>query len=186
MIEPVARGVKVVIRVKRIEDAEDDHRWRADPELAELDAAPPLRQPLQDYIRDFRNELQHPTPWVRRYAIDTLDGRHIGNCMMYDIDTVQGKCEVGILLGDRAYWDGGYGREALRLMMGECFKMPSMKMLYLHTLVWNDRARRAFAGCGFREVGPLRRAGRDFIRMEITREEWEAAQLPSDDIRNTP
>ncbi len=172
--ETVARGQKVAIRVKRIEDSEDDHRWRSDPELAELDATLPLRQSLQDYIRDYRSELSHPTPWVRRYAIDTLDGRHIGNCMVYDIDAVQGQCELGILIGNRDYWGGGYGREALRLLIAECFRMPSMQLLYLHTLEWNARARRAFAACGLREVGPLRRSGRNFIRMEITREEWEA------------
>ena len=50
--------------------------------------------------------------------------------------------------------------------------MERMDRLYLHTLVWNARARRAFAGCGFREVKPVRRAGRDFVLMEITRGEW--------------
>lgn len=174
MSEIVARGVKVLIRRKRIEDGEDDYSWRTDPELAELDAASVLRQPWNDFLRDYENELKHPTPWVRRYGVDTLDGLHIGNCMVYDIDTISGQCEVGILLGNREYWDGGYGREALRLLMAECFGMEKMERLYLHTLVWNARARRAFAGCGFREVKPVRRAGRDFVLMEITRREWSA------------
>ena len=180
MGETVARGEKVLIRVKRIEDAEDDHRWRSDPELAELDAASPLRQPLRDYTRDLRSELAHPTPWVRRYAVDTVEGRHIGNCMIYDIDTINGRCELGILLGDRDYWGAGYGREAVRLLLGDCFRrMPSLRLIYLHTLDWNGRARRAFAACGFRETGPLRRAGRNFIRMEITRQQWEQ-RYPAD------
>ena len=34
-----AKGLKVVIRAKTVEDAEDDHCWRQDPGLAELDAA---------------------------------------------------------------------------------------------------------------------------------------------------
>ncbi len=61
------------------------------------------------------------------------------------------------------------------LLIDECFKMPAMNRLYLHTLAWNARARRAFAGCGFREKGPDRRGGHDFILMELTRQEWEAA-----------
>ncbi|MEX2599074.1 MAG: GNAT family N-acetyltransferase, partial [Dehalococcoidia bacterium] len=141
-------GSKVVLREKRLEDAPDDHRWRQDPELAELDAAAVLRQPLKDFTRDLEQELRFPTPWVKRFGVDTLDGVHIGNCMLYDIDTVTGQCELGILIGNREYWDHGYGREALHLLMEECFGMPSMERLYLHTLAWNARARRAFAGAG--------------------------------------
>jgi RimJ/RimL family protein N-acetyltransferase len=172
----VATGEKVVLRRKRIEDAEDDHGWRQDPELAELDAASVLRQSLHDFTRDLEQELKYPAAWVRRYAIDTHDGVHIGNCMVYDIDTIAGQCELGILLGNRDYWNAGYGREAVKLLMAECFKMESIDRLYLHTLSWNARARRAFAGCSLREVGPDRRGGRDFILMEITRPEWEIVQ----------
>ena len=180
MAEIVGQGMKVIIREKRAEDGEDDHSWRCDPELAELDAAPPLRQPLQDFLRDYESELKFPTPWVHRYGIDTLDGVHIGNCMVYDIDTIGGQAEVGILVGNRDYWDGGFGREAVKLLVAECFRNKSMNRLYLHTLVWNARARRAFAGCGFCEAGPVRRGGRDFIRMEITRAEWETASDSAD------
>tara|TARA_A100001037_G_scaffold78349_2_gene70274 strand:- start:5465 stop:5998 length:534 start_codon:yes stop_codon:yes gene_type:complete len=172
MSDIVAQGVKVLIREKRFEDGEDDHSWRANPELAELDAAMPIRQSLKDFLRDYENELKFPTPWVRRYGIDSLEGVHIGNCMVYDIDTIGGQCEIGILVGDKNYWSKGYGREAVKLLIDECFKMENMKRLYLHTLTWNARARRAFAGCGFKEVQQVRRAGRDFILMEIYREEW--------------
>ena len=34
-------GAKVVLREKRVEDAEFDYRWRSDPEIARLDAASP-------------------------------------------------------------------------------------------------------------------------------------------------
>ena len=192
MSDVAAQGRLVVLRAKRIEDAEDDHGWRTDPELVELDAAVVMRQSLDAFRKDFEHELRSELPWMRRYAVDTLDGLHIGNCMVYDIDTVSGQCEVGILLGDRRYWNGGYGREAMQLLMGECFKMPAMNRLYLHTLAWNARARRAFAGCGFREKGPDRRGGHDFILMDITREEWEAAsqqahgEAESDPAGRTP
>lgn len=172
-----ATGLKVVIRAKAVDDAEDDHRWRQDPELAELDAASVLRQGLNEFTRDLEQELKFPTPWVKRFAIDTLDGVHIGNCMVYDIDTIKGQCELGILVGEREYWDGGYGREAFELLIDHCFAMASMNRLYLHTLRWNVRARKAFAGAGLREVGPDPRGGHDFILMEITRAEWDSKDM---------
>jgi RimJ/RimL family protein N-acetyltransferase len=172
----IAVGEKVILRKKRIEDAVDDHGWRQDPELAELDAAAVLRQSLKDFRRDLEHELNTPTPWVKRYGVETLDGLHIGNCMVYDLDTVTGQGELGILLGNRDYWGGGYGREAMKLLIAQCFQMPSIKRLYLHTLSWNARARAAFAGCGLRDMGPDRRGGKDFVLMEISRSDWEGIQ----------
>ncbi|MCE2469378.1 MAG: GNAT family N-acetyltransferase [Dehalococcoidia bacterium] len=170
----VVQGRLVALRHKRIEDADDDYRWRVDPELAELDATVAMRLSLDDFRSRIAQELRYPTAWVKRFAIDTLDGVHVGNCMAYDLDTVTGEGEVGIMIGERAYWGQGYGTEALALLVDECFAMNSIRRLYLHTLEWNERARRAFAKIGFREVRSVRRAGKDFVRMELQRKDWPA------------
>ena len=73
MDDVISKGRKVVLRKKRNEDTEDDHRWRQDPELAELDATAVLRQSLQDFTRDYEQEIRYPTPWVKRYGIDAID-----------------------------------------------------------------------------------------------------------------
>ena len=176
MVDGVAQVRRVVLREKSLQDATDDYRWRTDEELAELDATVTIRLSYREYAQLYEEELRYPTPWVRRYSIDTVDGTHIGNCMCYDIDTVSGEGEVGIMIGDRRYWDAGYGSEALAYMVDECFKIPALTRLYLHTLEWNKRARRAFAKCGFREVRPVRRSGRPFILMEVLRSEWAAVR----------
>lgn len=168
----VGKGRKVTLRGKRIEDAAEDYRWRTDPELAALDATTPLRISLREFERMLRDELLHPAPWVRRFAIDALDGTHIGNCMVYDIDTASGVAEVGIMVGERAYWDQGYGLEAMAYLVDQAFTIGALHCLYLHTMVWNHRARRAFAKCGFQEVREVRRSGYDFVRMELRRGDW--------------
>lgn len=173
MVEIVSNGQYVVLRNKTLDDAADDYRWRTDDELAELDATVSLRMSFDDFIKHLQQEIDHPMIWVRRYAIDTVDGIHIGNCMAYDISTVSGEAELGILIGHRDYWGIGYGSDAVRQLLSILFDIPSIRRVYLHTLDWNLRARRAFAGCGFREVRPVRRAGKDFIRMEITRAKWD-------------
>ena len=174
MGDVVARGSKVVLRAKRPEDAADDYSWRTDQELATLDATVPIPFSFHEFRRMYEDELRHPMPGVRRYAIETPEGLHIGNCMCYDIDTVYGEAEVGILVGDRRYWNDGYGSEALLFLVEECFKIHPLKRLYLHTLEWNARARSAFAKCGFREVRTVQRSGKTFVFMELLRTEWEA------------
>lgn len=176
----VSVGLKVVLRRKRAEDAANDYRWRTDPELAELDATVVMRMSFEEYQHRYEEELRYPTPWVKRFAVETLDGLHIGNCMAYDIDTASGEGEVGIMLGERDYWGKGFGRDAIDLLLNECFAMPSIHRLYLHTLEWNTRARKAFARAGFREVRPVRRGGKNFVLMEIRRGEWDAGRASAD------
>ena len=174
--EEVIRGDKVVIRGKRIEDAPDDYAWRTDEELAKLDASQPLRMTYRDFLRFSKDELLYSGGTSRRLAIDTFDGEHIGNCMYYDVDLRRGRAELGIMIGKREYWGRGYGTDAVSALLEYVFANMSIDLVYLHTLEWNERARRAFAKAGLRETVNVRRSGLDFVKMEIGRQEWEAKQ----------
>ena len=172
----VIRGKRVILREKRIEDAGDDYGWRTDDELARLDATKPLKMNFEDFRRYSKEELSYSYPSSRRFAVDTYDGRHIGNCMYYDIDLRRHQAELGIMIGDRDYWDGGYGTETVDTLLTHIFTRTPMDRVYLHTLDWNQRARRAFAKSGFRELKDVRRSGMDFVLMEVLRPEWEERQ----------
>jgi len=170
----VATGKKVLLRRKRLDDAALDYQWRTDPELASLDASRPIRLSYREYLRYHRDELEFPTPWSRKFAIETQDNQFIGNCMCYDINTVASEAEVGILLGDKEYWGNGYGTEALKLLVGHVFKVTSINRLYLHTLSWNSRAKQSFAKCGFQELRLVVRGGMEFHLMELEKDDWIA------------
>ncbi len=169
----VEGGEKVVLREKLLSDAEDDYGWRTDKELATLDATRPLRMSFNDFLRYTREEIDYPSPRSRRFAIDTHDGKHIGNCMYYDIDLRRGQTELGIMIGDRDYWSRGYGTDSVNTLLTHIFTSTTIDRVYLHTLEWNQRARNSFAKSGFKELGPVRRNGLDFIYMEVWRTEWE-------------
>ena len=168
------RGKKVLIREKRLEDARDDFAWRTDEELARLDATEPMRMSYDAFLRYSREELSYPSPSSKRLSIDTEEGQHIGNCMYYDIDHKGGQTELGIMIGDREYWSKGYGTDSVDALLEHIFTTTSLGRIYLHTLDWNQRARRSFAKSGFREVKHVRRSSMDFVRMEVNREEWES------------
>ena len=165
-------GEKVLLRQKTLSDVEDDYLWRSDPELAELDAANPLEMNLSDYTRFFEDEIRFENPWSIRFAIDSVQGLHIGNCMFYDINYVNGKTELGILIGDRNYWSKGYGTEAVGLLLKYIFSFTPLKSVYLHTLDWNIRAQSSFKKCGFVPIMNVHRSGKSFILMEVTKEAW--------------
>ena len=162
-------NIIVSLRPKRLDDVANDYLWRTDPELAELDAAAVVRMTFAEYKRRYEDELRYPTPWVKRFAIEIDNRIHIGNCMAYDIDNFSGQAEVGIMIGDRAYWGIGIGQTAMKLLSEETLLNESIKTLYLHTLEWNIRARKSFANAGFSEVRTVNRSGKDFVLMEMRR-----------------
>ena len=90
-------GPRIVLREKKVEDARDDYAWRTDSELAELDATRPLNMSYEDFARYTKEEISLPGIRSKRLAVDTVEGRHIGNCMVYDIDLRSGDAELGIL-----------------------------------------------------------------------------------------
>ena len=165
-------GEKVLLRNKTLDDAEDDYQWRTDPELAELDASAPLTMKFSDYFRFFGDELRLENPWSIRFAVDSVHGLHIGNCMIYDINYISGKTELGILIGDRDYWSKGYGTEAVQLLLRYIFSFTPLNHVYLHTLDWNFRAQRSFKKCGFLPLKKVVRNGKRFLLMEISKSDW--------------
>ena len=166
----IIEGTKVVLRQKRIEDAFYDYQWRIDPELSKLDATFPLRIRYKEFVRFSLDEIEYPGRRSKRLAIDTKDGVHIGNCMYYDLDESRGQTELGIMIGDRDYWNGGYGTDAVVTLVEHIFKtISSINKIYLHTLDWNDRARKSFAKAGFVEVREVKRDGQNFVLMEMER-----------------
>ena len=164
------KGQKVVLRDKRISDAINDYAWRCDDELARLDAVVPLRLSFSEFMSSYRWELEHLKQQRRRFGIETFDSRHIGNCMYYNMDGEKGQVELGIMIGDRAYWDQGYGSDAVATLVSHIFKETQLERIYLCTLDWNVRAQRCFQKCGFLACGHLVRQGDNFIIMELRRD----------------
>lgn len=174
--DEIARGQKVRLRRKRLSDAPVDYAWRRDPELARFDAASPLRSSYSDFLVTYREDIDYPSPFRRVYAIEDLDGQHIGNVMYYNIDERRKEAELGITIGDKRYWSRGYGRDSVQTFLRYLFEDIGLRRVYLNTLDWNVRAQHAFQAAGFSSCGVNRRGLHTFITMEIRREEWEQVE----------
>ena len=165
-------GSKIILLDKKLADAQDDYSWQADPELAQLDAAPLLATTFSKYLADYASELRYPSPTRCQFAIETVDGQHIGNCTYYGINEADGEAELGIMIGNRDYWDKGYGTDAVAALLRHIFHRTDLKRVYLKTLDSNHRAQRCFQKCGFTPYRHLIKDGFSFVLMEIRREDW--------------
>ena len=166
----VARGVRAVLREKRLDDAGDDYRWRSEPDLSRYDAARPLSMDYEEFLALYREELLYPSQYRRGLGIEDEAGKHIGNVMYYNIDAIRHEAEFGITIGERDFWGQGYGSEAARLLIDVLLTKRGFRRVHLKTLSWNRRARRSFEKVGFVECGRSYRSGNSFILMEIRRE----------------
>jgi len=172
----VILGTKVRLREKKLADARNDYRWQTSPELTQLDAMPLLTVSFSRYLLDYTAMLRNPSPKRLMFAIETLEGRHIGNCVYYNIDREKGEAEVGIMLGESDCWDRGYGTDALATLVDYIFGTADLQRIYLKTLDWNGRAQRCFLKCGFAPCGQMVKNGHKFLLMEIKKESWQKGQ----------
>ena len=173
-------GSKIRLRDKRLADALDDYIWRTDPELAQLDTTPQLTTTFSRYLVDYAYELNYSSSIRRRFAVEMLDGKHIGNCSYYNIDETKGEAELGIMIGNRDYWDKGYGIDTVNTLVNYIFGQTNLKRIYLKTLDSNIRAQKCFKKCGFTPYGHLVRDGFSFTLMEITRKQWQERQTQAE------
>ena len=157
-------GEKTVLRAKHLTDAGNDYLWATDDDLTRLDATDPYPYPLDEYLANYPAGIRDLTKM--QFAIETLEGRHIGNCTCYNIDAICREAELGILIGDRTYWGKGYGTDAVRTFMKYIFEELGMQKICLHTLDWNVRGIRCFEKCGFVECGRVVKQNKEFIEME--------------------
>jgi len=170
-------GDKIRLRDKELSDARNDYKWRTDPELVQLDAASILPFSFAQYLAAYATELRYPSSLKRDFAIETMDeGKHIGNCTYYDINETKGEAEIGIIIGDREYWNDSYGADAVNTLVNYIFQHTNLKRIYLKTLDWNARAQKCFKKCGFSECGHLVRDNFIFLLMEIPRGQWQERQ----------
>ncbi len=162
------RGNKVVLRGKQLKDVAADYTWKQDAELAYLDGSSLLTIPFWEYLLNYAEQFGYLSLERRGFAIETLDGKHIGNCMYYNLNKYKGETEIGIMIGDRAYWDKGYGTDAVVALVNYLLEEMKLRRIYLHTLEENIRAQKCFEKCGFAPCGFQLRDGHNFVIMEIT------------------
>ncbi len=142
-----------------------------DPEIAEWNGNRPLRMPLWLFKRVVQGEIKRGD----RLGFVVLDehGDWLGTLELYEIKGRE--ATLGIILGRKDRWGQGYGREAVRALLGYAFGTLGLERVKLRTFSHNLRARRAFAAAGFREVGvEALPGGKQDTLMEVRKGEWRA------------
>lgn len=172
-------GERLYLSPMSVEDAERSARWDNDLEVA---------VPLGDEAYTptaFEKSVEQIGETIQRqshvFGIITLsEDLLIGRCMLFNLDTVNQSAYLGIVIGEKEYWDQGFGQEATRLLLDYAFNLLNLNNIMLGTFAFNERAIQAYRKVGFKEIGRRREArliaGRKFdvVFMDMLAEEYRS------------
>jgi diamine N-acetyltransferase len=157
-------------------------RWLNDPEVRqglsiirpfslaeeEIWYAGVLQKPIHE--RPLAIEIQ-PDPAADEWVF-------VGNCGLININWEDRSAEIGIHIGEKRYWNQGFGTRAMKLMAKHVFDDLNLHRLWLRVFQTNQRAIRAYEKAGFVLEGKFRDGkyldGRyvDVLIMSILQTEW--------------
>jgi RimJ/RimL family protein N-acetyltransferase len=113
----------------------------------------PFPQPLEG-IREWYEGSRRQEDQIH-FVIETSEGDTIGICGLQNIDARSRHAVLGIWIG-KAYWDRGYGTDAMRVLCTFGFRHMNLHRITLHVYEPNQRARHVYEQLGFRHEGTLR------------------------------
>lgn len=180
------RGDRIRLRALEHEDLPQFAHWLSDEQVIRgLRTNVPYS--LAQAEEEFKEALERK-PKGRPLVIEVPEGdawKSIGGTHFDHMEEVARSAEVVIMIGDKAYWNQGYARETLRVMLNHGFADLNLERVYLDVLADHERAIRAYHHAGFVEEGRLRRAAYregkyiDVILMSVLRSEWESWRQPA-------
>lgn len=176
-------GNRIRFRAIEKEDLPSFVRWLNDPEVKQgLSLLYPLS--LAEEEEWFTATLKK-APRERPMAIEIQPDPQkdhwvfVGNCGFFDINLENRSAEIGIHIGEKKYWNKGFGTNAIRLALKHGFANMNLHRIYLRVYESNLRAIRSYEKAGFLLEGKMREAqymnGKyvDVLLMSILRHEWQ-------------
>jgi len=176
-------GKKVrLVPYERTKHMDNAYRWINDEKISEWLG-------LGDYPVSLLSEAQwfddceKGSPTRADFAIETLDGEHIGFSNLFKMDLQSRTAHSGSLIGATEHWGKGYGSDAARVRARYAFERLNMRILFSSYLDGNTKSANMQAAAGYLEWGRMPLANwkcgayRDHIHTYLTRERWEELNL---------
>lgn len=151
-------GKLVRLRAIEMDDLDRYLAWINDPEVVQYLATaaphPVSRAQEEEWIR---SAVTHTRPPEITFAIETLDSAtHIGSVGLHRVGNTAHHASLGILIGDKSYWNRGFGTDAITIMLHYAFEELNLNRVWLEVHDFNHRAIACYRKCGFIEEGRLR------------------------------
>lgn len=182
-LNPVLTGEKVVLARLRREDIPELTRRFANLELTTYLGAFGGTFSREDEEAYFESVSKSSPEGVTFGIYERSSGQIIGGTDLRGINHRHGTAELGISIHNPDYWGGGYGSEAVRLLVEYGMFFLGLHNIILNVFAYNTRGIAAYEKVGFREIGRRRGAVRlgaerfDIVMMDITADEVDTSRM---------
>lgn len=156
-MESPFEGRLVRLRAYEPEDEPLLYQWFNDPEVTRHLT---LRYPLSHHTeRAFIERMREPGHAGANFAVVTRDsGELIGGTGLDTSQPENREGTLGISIGNKRFWDQGYGTDAMRTICQFGFEQMNLHRIQLEVYASNQRARKVYERVGFQVEGVRRQA----------------------------
>ena len=147
-------GEKICLRALEPEDVELMYRWENDASVWAVSGtiAPFSRHQLQRFLDEQQFDLQQTRQ--QRLIIETrTEGRAVGALDLFEIDLLNRRAGVGILIAEPEDRGRGYGADALEAVARYAREVLGLQQLWCNIGANNKASRALFQACGYAECG---------------------------------
>jgi RimJ/RimL family protein N-acetyltransferase len=154
--EKMLSGGKVILRPLEKRDLDKSLEWLTDPLVNKYlsqnfkDLTVKQEEQWFNYIKESRQDMVFA-------ILEKKSDKHIGNCALHKIDPSRKTCELGIVIGEKDYWDRGYGTDAVKVLIGFAVGDMELTKIRLNVYTYNHRAIKVYENCGFKLIRVLKR-----------------------------
>ena len=154
--EKVFPGGKITLRPLEKEGLGRSLGWLTDPKVNKY-----LSQNFKDLTiqqeEQWFNYIKNSIQDIVFAIMERESDIHIGNCALHKIDPRKNTCELGIVIGEKDYWDKGYGTDAVKTLIGFAINDLELSKVWLNVYTYNHRAIKVYENCGFKLLRVLKR-----------------------------
>jgi RimJ/RimL family protein N-acetyltransferase len=155
MIAPILKGKRVVLKPRQVKHAPSMLKWFLDPVVLryqKFDNNLTLKKLKSHIIK--RNEEKNRCYWM----IYTRQGELIGVNALTDINDSKKSASWNITIGEKEYWNQGYGTDTLKTVSKFFFDKLKYNRLELTAFPKNIAGIKCYKKCGFKKEGIKRKA----------------------------
>lgn len=148
---------RIYLRALELDDYKISVKWRNDDNITNLLGGSKWFVSMETEKQWVQNAIMQNKDI--RLAICTVDKDiYIGNIYLTGIDYLNRKAQTQILIGNREYWNNGYGTEAMRLLLEYAFNYKNLRRLEAVVLEDNIGSRKMHEKLGYKKEGILRQS----------------------------
>ena len=141
------------VRLGKQHASESYLSWLNDPEI---------NQYLE--VRHYKNDLNSLKEYLEVMELSDkeflygiyADNMHIGNIKVGPVDFNYKHADLGLIIGDKNWWNKGVGSEAIYAMTKYCFDVLKLVKVEAGCYESNEFSKKAFLKLGFKEEGFIR------------------------------